>query len=105
MNEDVKKNKNIAVIAIVVAVAVALLLVGLGYVAYEASGVDNTIKKPVINKSGIDNAKKDLLQSTAPLDSDEIKKQIDQLNEDFSKNDAEASDFSDDQVSNQALGL
>ncbi len=105
MNEDVKKNKNIAVIAIVVAVAVALLLVGLGYVAYEASGVDSTIKKPVINKSGIEKTKKDLLQSTAPVDSDEIKKQIDQLNEDFSKNDVEETDFSDDQVSNQSFGL
>ena len=102
MNEDVKKNKNIAVIAIVVAVAVALLLVGLGY---EASGVDSTIKKPVINKSGIEKTKKDLLQSTAPVDSDEIKKQIDQLNEDFSKNDVEETDFSDDQVSNQSFGL
>lgn len=105
MSEEAQKSKKTAVLAIIIAVIFALLLVGLGYAAYEASDLDGTINKPTTKNTGSIPDANELPAENQPVNSEEIKQQIDQLSEDFSKSNSESADFSEDELSDESLGL
>jgi len=101
-NQDtVAAHKSSAIVAVIIAVMVAILLVGLGYLAFEASDINNTTKAKDKTTSGT--TADALPAATEPNDSDDIKKQIKQLTEEFS--DSGAEDFDAELFSNQSLGI
>lgn len=106
---DKKTDNKAAIIAIVVSVFVALLLVGLGYVSFITSNIDDSFSDPEVSKDqDLGESDRNQLPSLSePVDSKEIQEKIDNLSKEFSGDEEDKTDKKLDvnNLSEESLGL